>query len=158
MVDDLNIPTIISHLVCGHVICDLMDDHILSLTPPIFHLSLPLECIQFHEDQVIRHQLHGTSRSIIIPLLPVHFAVGLSVCFSVSFFEASSHFFNIHGDMVGMHMGNKNQLGDVGVSQTSNNAVSNLSPLIWHCYTFVAIQAGVVPITPFYPQQVCLSF
>ena len=104
MVGDLNVPAIISHLICGYIICDLMHHHILSFALPIFHLPFSLERIQFHEDHITWHELHGTSHSIIIPFLPVCFAVGLQVRFDVSFFEVSPHFFNICGDTVGAHM------------------------------------------------------
>ena len=104
MVDDLNIPTVISYFICGHVVWDLTHYHILSLTPPIFHLSLALECIQLHKDYITQHELHSASHSVIIPFLPVHFTVGLLVCFSISLFEALSYFFNISQDMVRAHM------------------------------------------------------
>ena len=104
MVDDLNIPAGVSYLIRGHVICNLTHYHVLSLAPPIFHLSLALECIQFHEDYITRHELHGTSCSIIIPFLPVRFAVGWQVHFSISLFEALSYFFNISWDTARVHM------------------------------------------------------
>ena len=42
----------------------------------------------------------------------------------------------------------KNQLGDAGVSQTSNNAVNNRSPPTLRCYMLQAILGGVVPTVP----------
>ena len=103
--DDLNIPAIIWYLVCGYVICALMYNYILYLTPLILHLSFALECIQFHEDYVSWHELHGICCPVIVTFLPAHFAVGLEVCFSISLFEILSHFFNISWDVVGAHMG-----------------------------------------------------
>ena len=100
MVDDLHIPAIVSYLVCGHVICDLTHYHVLSLAPLIFHLSLALEHIQFHEDY---YELYSPSCSVIIPFLPVCFAVGLQVHFSISLFEAL-YFFNTSWDMARVHM------------------------------------------------------
>ena len=105
MVDDLNIPAVILYLIHGYIICDLTYNHILCLTPPIHHLSFALECIQLHEDYVAWHELHSTCHSVIIPLLPVCFAVGLQVHLSVSLFEALPDFFNISWDAARAHMG-----------------------------------------------------
>ena len=103
--NNLNIAAIVLYLVCGYVICDLMYNHILCLTPLILHLYLTLECIQLHKDCVAWHELHGTCHSVISPFLSVCFAVGLQVHFSISFFEVLPHFFNISWDGAGVHMG-----------------------------------------------------
>ena len=103
-VDDLNIPTIVSYLVCGYIICNLTYNHILCLAPLILHLSLGLECIQLHEDYVTWHELHCTCHSVIVLFLQVFFTVGLQVCFSISLFEALPHFFNISWDVARAHM------------------------------------------------------
>ena len=100
-----NIPAIISYLVCGYVICHLTYNHILCLAPLILHLSLALECIQLHEDYFTWHELHGTSCPVIVPFLPVCFAVGLKVRFNISLLKALSYFSNVRGDMAGVHMG-----------------------------------------------------
>ena len=103
--NDLNILAIISYLICGYIICDLTYNHILYLTPPILHLSFAPKCIQFHEDYVAWHELHGTCHPVIVLFLLVHFAVGLHVPFSISLFEILSHFFNISWDAARAHMG-----------------------------------------------------
>ena len=105
MVDDLYIPAIVSYLIHGHVICDLMYYHILHLTPPILHLPFALEHIYLHKHNVTQHELHSTGGSIIVPFLPIHFAIGWVLHFSIGFFKALSHLFNICRDSVRMCIG-----------------------------------------------------
>ena len=79
--DDLNIPAIISHLVCGHIICDLMHDHIFSLTPLTFHLSLAPECITWALSPRRGLVLHSKIWVWNDPSLTFSFMkTGLSIC------------------------------------------------------------------------------
>ena len=105
MVDDLDIPTIISYLIHRHVICNLAYYHIFHLTPLILYLPFALECICFHKHNVTWQELHSTSSSVIVPFLLVSLAIGLVLHFSIGFFEALSHLFNICRHSARAHMG-----------------------------------------------------
>ena len=97
------------HLTPHMEACNLMYYHVLHLTPPIFHLPFPLEHICFYKHDITWHELYGNHNSVIVPLLPVGLAIGLVLCFSISFFEALSHLFNICGDSVRACMGTRSQ-------------------------------------------------
>ena len=155
MVDNLDIPAIISYLIHGHIICNLMYYHILHLTPLILHLPFALECICLHKHDVTWHELHGTGSSVMVLFLPICFTIGLVLCFSISFFEAlNSPLQHMQGLGGGVHgcpwSENRNPQGGEGTSQTSSNAVNSRSLLTAYYYTLGVILEDVAPTVPSY--------
>ena len=64
-----------------------------------------------------------------------------------------------HDGSAQMHsvLGSNNQQGDVGASQTSDNAVNNQSPQTGCCCKPVEALAGAAPIVPSYHAPACQS-
>ena len=103
--DDLNIPTFITQLIHGYISHDLMYHLILYVARPIFHFPLPLESIQFQQDNVTWYELDCAGTFIIIMFLPVCSKVGLKVCFYMGLFEASLYVINVLEDSARAHTG-----------------------------------------------------